>query len=481
LAPTYPIVDEPARADKAGRPGVDHKLALLRRHFLNRDDILGHLATWGKPCPVEAGEALTRLLSSHLTGVPVRHRWRKLDGTKSGDELGPLRLGTYSPAPDGRTRFACIDCDGGGHHGTPLKDPLAVALSIILTLQAWGLTCYLERSGSGAGWHVWVFFAEPVPAWKVRRLLLALIPRDAELAEGGYADAHKGEGLELFPKQDRIKQDGIGNQVWLPWWHGAAEGGNAFYREQDGALVPFVPDAFDTVSEATLDAASQAAIPGSADRQASRTTPPRQLVRGELSDRDIALSALAGLKKSRADGYLSWLKTGMMLYSVDQSGAMLAEWDNWSRCSDRYEEGACAKKWAGFSVNGVTVASLIYLAKQDGWRPPAPGRRQAAPSANGHAERNRQAPAASDVQARDGASLHHTDRGNGVRLAREHGEDLRHCFPWRKWLCWDGRRWRLDDTGEATHRAKLVVVSLFHDAVERIKAIERELCEGADQ
>jgi putative DNA primase/helicase len=64
-----------------------------------------------------------------------------------------------------------------------------------------------------------------------------------------------------------------------------------------------------------------------------------------------------------------------------------------------------------------------------------------------------------------------TDRGNAIRLAREHGEDLRHCWPWRKWLVWDCRRWRVDDTGEPARRAKEVVVKLYRWAVGELAAL----------
>jgi putative DNA primase/helicase len=60
-------------------------------------------------------------------------------------------------------------------------------------------------------------------------------------------------------------------------------------------------------------------------------------------------------------------------------------------------------------------------------------------------------------------------------MAREHGEDLRHCFPWKKWLVWDGRRWRQDDTGEATRRAKRVIRNLFDEATARMAEIGKEL------
>ncbi|WP_438023978.1 hypothetical protein [Sorangium sp. So ce233] len=31
-------------------------------------------------------------------------------------------------------------------------------------------------------------------------------------------------GIEVFPKQPKIRRSGFGNLVWLPWWQGAADG-----------------------------------------------------------------------------------------------------------------------------------------------------------------------------------------------------------------------------------------------------------------
>jgi hypothetical protein len=97
------------------------------------------------------------------------------------------------------------------------------------------------------------------------------------------------------------------------------------------------------------------------------------------SDRELALAALQALSLSRAEGYDTWLGVGMALHSVDPSQAMLAEWDRWSRnCPERYEEGACARKWQSFSRGGITLGSLIHWAGLDGWQPTRNGRARTA-------------------------------------------------------------------------------------------------------
>jgi hypothetical protein len=93
-----------------------------------------------------------------------------------------------------------------------------------------------------------------------------------------------------------------------------------------------------------------------------------------LSERELAAAALARLSPDRARNYQDWLAVGMALHATD--AGLLPEWDGWSRlCPEKYEEGACARKWASFDGRGRSLASLVYWAGQDtGWRPPrAPG------------------------------------------------------------------------------------------------------------
>ena len=51
-----------------------------------------------------------------------------------------------------------------------------------------------------------------------------------------------------------------------------------------------------------------------------------------------------------------------------------------------------------------------------------------------------------------------------------HGGDLRFCYPWNKWITWDGTRWQIDNSGEIERRAK-----------DTVRLIYREACESKDE
>jgi putative DNA primase/helicase len=59
-----------------------------------------------------------------------------------------------------------------------------------------------------------------------------------------------------------------------------------------------------------------------------------------------------------------------------------------------------------------------------------------------------------------------TDLGNAERFVALHGEDVRYCYPWRKWLVWSGARWEPDDSGTVHRLAKVTVRSIYQEAAE---------------
>lgn len=239
-------------------PPTDTAIRLLKDRFLNRTDKLALKMEWDSPCPAwpatRTGGTLDAVLLTHLLGnqapeAKIRYKF----GERSGCSLGRFRVGSYCPATDNTTKWICIDFDGAGH-ADALEDPLGAAWRTLTTFSERKLSTYLERSGGGAGYHLWAFFDPPIAAVKARKLALALVVKDAALVRGGVADPSSNSGIEIFPKQDKHHtKDGMGNLVWLPWWDGAVAGGNVFYRRNEAALEAYAPDTLDTCGEADVD------------------------------------------------------------------------------------------------------------------------------------------------------------------------------------------------------------------------------------
>jgi putative DNA primase/helicase len=345
---------------------VEQKLRLLATYFLNRTDRIAFLASWGTPSPADPEDQLDAILRAHVdaTAPAVQLKWCTTNG-KQGTQPGRHRIGTYNIAPGtNTTRWGGIDADGKTHK-TPLATPLSAALTIIARLAKLNVPAYLERSGSGSGWHVWVFFDVLVPAVLVRRLLFGILAKPDDrfkLANGEPADPKAGKGLEVFPKQDSIGEAGLGNLLWLPWHHAATAGANEFYRvAADGNPQQYMPTEFKTITLNQLAAALAKVAPESS----------RSKTRDDQRDETtVAREALQHLADQRADDYQSWVNVGMALHNVGDD--LLADWIDWSRQSQKFKEGDCEAKWRSFTrePGGITLGSLLAWAKDDtGWTP----------------------------------------------------------------------------------------------------------------
>src|SRR5881409_4129398 len=101
------------------------------------------------------------------------------------------------------------------------------------TCRANGLHAAVERSRSGNGAHVWLFFSAPVAASAARKmgcyLITETMSRRHQLSMGSYD--------RLFPNQDTMPRGGFGNLIALPLQHDARQLGYTVFLDVD--LEPF--------------------------------------------------------------------------------------------------------------------------------------------------------------------------------------------------------------------------------------------------
>jgi hypothetical protein len=235
---------------------AENRINLIKKYFVNKTDrmAIGHSSFKGalsvKPNDVDA------LIRTHLLGLraPAASMLVISKSNLAGFERsGHYRAGAYAPGSDGLTKWLCIDYDGCGH-ANPLADAEAAALETMKEFLNSGITAYLEKSGGGHGWHLWVFFFEPIHCGLARSLGLKFAPKTAALLETGkYAIPEKNIGIEVFPKQSEHTAGSTNNQVWIPWWSEATNGANQFHRlGQNGELEQFDPESFETNDKKTI-------------------------------------------------------------------------------------------------------------------------------------------------------------------------------------------------------------------------------------
>ena len=92
----------------------------------------------------------------------------------------------------------------------------------------------IERSRSGEGAHIWIFFSEPVQAVTARRLGTFLITETLDQKPEMGLDSYD----RLFPTQDTLPEGGLGNLIALPLQHMSRERGNTLFL--DSAFRPYL-------------------------------------------------------------------------------------------------------------------------------------------------------------------------------------------------------------------------------------------------
>lgn len=66
-----------------------------------------------------------------------------------------------------------------------------------------------------------------------------------------------------------------------------------------------------------------------------------------------------------------------------------------------------------------------------------------------------------------------TEVGNAERLVSNFGNDIHYCYPWKKWIVWNGKYWEKDNSGEIMRMAKKtlkrILMEAEHISDEKIK------------
>lgn len=217
---------------------IDERLRLFQSLFKGREDVFARRwfsKTTGKSgyqpvCINEWKQGICDKKKYRCAICPNRNfaplttqdMYRHLEGK---DEYCCDVVGLYAIMQDNNCAFLCADFDDKNCKYGYKEDVLAY----VGVCREWLIPYAIERSRSGNGAHVWIFFEAPLPASKARRLgnaiLTEAMTRNGQMSFNSYD--------RFFPNQDYLPEGGFGNLVALPLQGQARRKQNSVFVDND--------------------------------------------------------------------------------------------------------------------------------------------------------------------------------------------------------------------------------------------------------
>ena len=209
------------------------RLSLYKSLFKGRDDVFS--LRWEKNG--KNGYMPTYIFDSN------RYRLHKINGgtfqnftDKSFQPLtdqhlinhfnGTQVVGLYPLLPDNTSWFIAADFDEA--------DWIEECRKFIKICEEYDIAAYLERSRSGNGGHIWIFFDQPYEAFRSRKIMMTLLQK-----AGIVSIFDKNSSFDrLFPNQDYLSKKGLGNLIALPLNKISLSNGNSCFVDPE-TLMPF--------------------------------------------------------------------------------------------------------------------------------------------------------------------------------------------------------------------------------------------------
>ena len=156
------------------------------------------------------------VIRSHLLGEDLQKRSKR-----------NFTIGVYPLLIDETCWFLAIDFDK--------ESWMEDASAFLDTCEHYKVPAALERSRSGNGGHIWIFFPEPIQAHLARKLGSFLVTETMDhRPEIGFKSYDR-----FFPNQDTMPKGGFGNMIALPLQKVPRENGNSLFLDKN--FVPY-PD-----------------------------------------------------------------------------------------------------------------------------------------------------------------------------------------------------------------------------------------------
>jgi len=222
-----PLNVNPIASLTADSPSAE-KVALFQNLFRGREDV--YAVFWTNERSGKKGYS-PAVEDPWNSGKGKAKKYLPLTERVIHDHLvGEKIIGCYPLLKDNSCWFLACDFDKDGW--------ILDSLAFLDVCKRFEVPAYLERSRSGKGGHIWIFFSSPVSAILARQLGMRLLRETMNVR----AEVDLASYDRFFPNQDFVPAGGFGNLIALPLQKKSRAAGNTEFINPEDPELHSYPD-----------------------------------------------------------------------------------------------------------------------------------------------------------------------------------------------------------------------------------------------
>lgn len=133
-------------------------------------------------------------------------------------------IGIYPLLEDDTCYFLALDFDNKKSNNDIKSD----VLTFTSVCDEYNVPYLIERSRSGKGFHIWIFFQTNIKALTARKLGSLLLSKTMEISNLSITSFDR-----MFPNQDTLPKGGYGNLIALPFQNEPSKEGNSVFVDKN--------------------------------------------------------------------------------------------------------------------------------------------------------------------------------------------------------------------------------------------------------